>query len=348
MSRKTATLSFAGVALIVLMAIAFFVPMPYVVMSPGITENTLGSYQGKPVITIDGHKTYRTDGALDLTTVSVTAPDFHPRLTSVLAAWWRSDEIILPRETVYPPDKSVQDVDTQNQTDMTNSQNAAVVVALRAAGVTRFKVEVADVVDGAPADGVLQLGDIITAVDGVAVHSADQAADAIVGVSPGSQVSLPIERAGAARTVTLTTEKSADDPSESRVGIAIADQAPFDVNIDLGQDIGGPSAGLMFSLGIYDMLTPGSLTGGMHIAGTGTIDEAGRVGEIGGIQQKIAGAVDAGATVFLVPHANCAEASGAPDADSVELVDVTTMGDAVHALEELASGDGSCVPRCSS
>jgi PDZ domain-containing protein len=148
--------------------------------------------------------------------------------------------------------------------------------------------------------------------------------------------------------VTITTQPASDDPSQSRVGVSIVDKPPFPVDIDLGQEIGGPSAGLMFSLGIYDMLTPGSLTGGAHIAGTGTIDDSGQVGEIGGIQQKIAGAVAAGATIFLVPDANCGEAAAAPDAGSIELIDVTTMDGAVHALESIASGDGSDVPRCSS
>jgi PDZ domain-containing protein len=348
MSRKTATLSVAGVALVLLLAIAFFVPMPYVVMSPGVTENTLGTFDGKPVISISGHKTYPANGSLDLTTVSVTSPDFHPRLGTVLQAWWRKDEIILPREAVYPPDESEQDVNKQNQADMTNSQTAAVVVALREAGITHFKVEVTDIVKDAPADGVVRLGDIITAVNGTPVHSAGQAVEAITGVKAGTPLTLRVKRGGAVKTVTVTTEQSPDDPSQSRIGVIIVDKPPFDVNIDLGQEIGGPSAGLMFSLGIYDKLTPGSLTGGMHIAGTGTIDDAGRVGEIGGIQQKIAGAVNAGATVFLVPDGNCAEATGAPDAGSVNLIDVNTMDGAVKALEALASGDGSGVPRCSS
>jgi PDZ domain-containing protein len=348
MSRKTATLSFAGVALVLLVAIAFFVPMPYVVMSPGVTENTLGTFKGQPVISIRGHKTYPTEGSLDLTTVSVTSPDYHPRLATVLQAWWRKDEIILPREAVYPPDQSVQDVNKQNQADMTNSQTAAIVSALREAGITRFKVEVTDIVKDAPAQGVLRLGDIITAVDGVRVHSADDAADAIIAVKPGTDVTLQILRGGTARTVTLTTEPSPDNPSQSRVGVSIVDAPPFNVNIDLGQQIGGPSAGLMFSLGIYDMLTPGSLTGGAHIAGTGTIDDAGRVGEIGGIQQKIAGAVNAGATLFLVPDANCSEAAAASDAGDVDLIDVSTMDGAVHALESIASGNGADVPRCAS
>jgi Lon-like protease len=348
MSRKTATLSFAGVALVLLLSVAFFVPMPYVVMSPGITENTLGTFKGTPVITVHGHKTYPTKGALDLTTVSVTSPDYHPRLGDVLQAWWRKDEIILPREAVYPPDKSVKDVNKQNETDMTNSQTAAIVVALREAGITHFKVEVVDIIDGAPADGALRLGDIITAVDGVRIDDAGQAITAITRLAPGTRVTLRILRGGQPKTVTLRTEPSNEPGAKSRIGVSITDKPPFDVNIDLGQQIGGPSAGLMFSLGIFDKITPGYLTDGAHIAGTGTIDDAGDVGEIGGIQQKIAGAVNAGATVFLVPHANCSEAAGAPDAGDVDLIDVTTMHSAVSALDAIAAGDSSGVPRCSS
>jgi PDZ domain-containing protein len=350
MSRRTATLTLAGVALAALLAIAFVVPMPYVVMSPGVTEDTLGAFKGRQVVSIHGHKTYPTEGNLDLTTVSVTSPDYHPRLGDILQAWWRKDEIILPREAVYPPDQSVQDVNEQNEQEMTSSQDSAIVAGLGEAGIDAFHVRIADVEAGAPADGVLDVGDEILAVDGKPVQSSDDAASAITGLAPGSRVSIRIRRAGAVKTVTLKTVESTEVASQSRIGVSIEDDfdPPFDVRIRLGQQIGGPSAGLMFSLAIYDMLTPGSLTGGAHVAGTGTIDDSGAVGVIGGIQQKIAGAVNAGASVFLAPAGNCSEAVDATDSDRVELIKVSTIDDAVHALEALSSGDGDAVPRCSS
>jgi PDZ domain-containing protein len=349
MSRKTTSLTLAGLLLVVLVCVATLVPMPYVVMSPGVTENTLGTFKGDEVITISGHRTYPTTGRLDLTTVSVTSPDYHPRLPDVLEAWWSRDEIILPREAVYPTGQTVEQVQQQNETEMLDSQQAAIAAGLGQAGVDATEPTVKEVTDGTPADGVFKVGDVIRTVDGTEIETADDAVKAISSLAPGTDVTIGIDRDGEAQEVDAVTAKSPDDPSQSRIGVLLTDfNPPFDVNIDLGQDIGGPSAGLMFSLGIYDKITPGALTDGRFVAGTGTIDMNGNVGPIGGIQQKIAGAVDSGATVFLAPADNCAEAAEAPDADDVELIKVTTIDDAVQALTALAAGDTGAIPRCSS
>jgi PDZ domain-containing protein len=349
MSRKTASLTTAVLVLLALIGVAVAVPMPYVVMSPGGTENTLGSYKGTSIITIDGHKTFPTSGALDLTTVSVTSPDYSPRLPDVLRAWWSQDEIVLPREVVYPTGESVSQVNEQNQTDMLDSQSSAIAAGLGQAGIDAIAAKVESVTVGAPADGVLEAGDVILAVDGTTVANSAEAISAISSVPPESTVRLRIERGDDTRTVSIVTEKNPDDPTKSLIGAVLTDFAPpFDVTIDTGQDIGGPSAGMMFALGVYDKITPGSLTGGKHVAGTGTITTDGRVGPIGGIQQKIAGAVDSGATVFMAPAANCAEALGSQNLDNVELIKVTTLDSAVTSLNDLASGDTSDLPRCSS
>jgi PDZ domain-containing protein len=348
MTRKTATLTVAGLILAGLLCVALLVPMPYVVMSPGVTENTLGKFDGKDVISIEGHKTYATTGQLDLTTVSVTSPDYEPRLGDVLQAWWAHDEIILPRESVYPAGQTPEESDEQNQTDMVDSQSAAVAVGLGQAGIDAIEVSVAETPQTGPSKGKLVKGDIILTVDGTEVTSSDQSVKLIQEVPPGDEVTLGIERDGKPQDVTITTEPSPDDPSKSRIGVTITTvvDPPFKVNIDLGQDIGGPSAGLMFSLGIYDKITPGELTGGKHVAGTGTLDISGRVGPIGGIQQKIAGAARSGATIFLVPADNCAEAGGSSYKDDVDLVKVSTMDDAVDALNALTAGEGADLARC--
>jgi PDZ domain-containing protein len=349
MTRKTASLTLAGLLLVVLVCIATLVPMPYVVMSPGVTENTLGQYKGNDVITISGHKTYPTTGHLDLTTVSVTSPDYHPRLPDVLNAWWSREEILLPREAVYPAGQSVADVNKQNETEMLDSQSAAIAAGLGEAGIDATMPTVKEVTKGSPAEGILESGDVIRTVDGAKIATADDAVKAISSLPPGSTVRVGIDRDGKKETVEVVTGESPDSPDQSRIGVLLTDfNPPFDVNIDLGQDIGGPSAGLMFSLGIYDKLTPGSLTDGRFIAGTGTIDMNGTVGPIGGIQQKIAGAVDNGATVFLSPADNCNEAADAPDADQVELIKVTTLDDAVQSLTALNRGDTASIPRCDS
>lgn len=339
-------MSTAAVLLVALVTVAFTVPMPYVVLSPGVTENTLGTYRGEPVITISGHPTYPTSGHLDLTTVSVTSPDYEPRLPQILQAWWSGREIVLPREAVYPAEQTVTEVRQENEQQMVGSQDAAIVAGLTEAGVDALTVKVRDVVEGAPADGELENGDVITAVDGTAVETTDDAVSAISGHSPGDVVTVGIVRQGQPQDIQLTTEPSPENPQAARVGIELENVLPFEVDIELGQNIGGPSAGLMFSLAVYDLITPGELTGGRFIAGTGTIDVAGNVGMIGGIQQKIAGAYESGATVFLVPSGDCAEATQSDLADDVDLVEVSTISEAVDALQALESGDEAAIPLC--
>jgi PDZ domain-containing protein len=346
MNRRSTALVVAVVLLICLFGVATLAPVPYVVMSPGVTENTLGAFNGHPVVVINGHKTYPTSGHLNMTTVAVTSADVSLRLPQVLSAWFSNDEIVLPRDVIYPPNQSVQQVQQQNTQEMVDSQSSAVVAGLHEAGVRNFKVTIASIVKGAPAEGVLQAGDQLTSINGTPVSTAAQVAAAVSRLTPGSTVTIGLVRAGTAKTVTVQTEKSTTDPSQARIGIEVQDTPPFTVDIRLGQQIGGPSAGLMFSLAIYDKLTPGSLTGGRFIAGTGTIDLDGKVGEIGGIQQKIIGAYNAGARYFLVPAGNCSEATGAPVASNIDLIRVATLDQAVNALDALRSGNASAVPHC--
>jgi Lon-like protease len=181
------------------------------------------------------------------------------------------------------------------------------------------------------------------------VTTTQDAVDAISTLPPGSRVELQVERGSQPlRTVPITTEASPSDPSRSRVGVELGVKfdPPFKVRIALGQDIGGPSAGLMFSLGVYDLITPGQLTGGRYVAGTGTIDPSGQVGPIGGIQQKIAGAYANGARLFLVPADDCAEAGQSALVGKIDLVKVSSVDDAVKALETFDKGDASSLPRC--
>ncbi len=348
MSRRTQSLIVSGIALVALLAVAFMVPMPYVVMSPGVTENTLGTFNGSKVIKISGHKTYPTSGHLDLTTVSVTSPDYNPRLSDILSAWWSPKQIVLPRDVVYPPDQSAKDVEQQNETDMRDSQDDAIAAGLGQAGIASVSVTVDSVLEGAPAHGVLQKGDQIVSVNGEETGGRDAVIAATSSLPPGSEVSVGIVRDGKSETVNMTTEASPDDESKSQIGVTLGETVdpPFDVNIKLGQEIGGPSAGLMFSLAIYDLITPGELTGGRFIAGTGTITADGNVGVIGGIQQKIAGAYQSGATVFLVPDGDCAEAAKSDLVDDIQLVRVATLDDAVTALNDLESGEGTEIPGC--
>jgi Lon-like protease len=205
---------------------------------------------------------------------------------------------------------------------------------------------VAAVGDGTPADGELEVGDVILAVDGTGVMSADDVVGEVTSAEAGEPVRFTVRRDGDRTTVPVTPE---DVDGTPQVGISVGTQAkqdlPVDVTVNIDPAIGGPSAGLMFSLGIYDTLTPGSLTDGATIAGTGTIDSAGAVGPIGGIQQKVVGARDAGAKLFLVPPDNCEDALGAPNED-MRLVRADTMHDARLAIEAWVKDPDADLPSC--
>jgi PDZ domain-containing protein len=204
---------------------------------------------------------------------------------------------------------------------------------------------VAALTDGTPAFGKLQIADRILKVDGTVVTGPKQVVDLVRKHKPGENVVFLVNRKGKRVTETLTTAANPDDATIPFVGITpdVSYEFPFQVKIEL-DDVGGPSAGMMFALGIIEVLTPEEITGGKNIAGTGTIDDDGTVGKIGGIQMKILGAKKSGATVFLVPADNCREAMANPP-KGIQLVKVSTLADAVNALTALRTGTGA-VPHC--
>jgi Lon-like protease len=348
MTRRTASLLVAGLLLVALCAVAWLRPVPYVAMRPGPVQDTLGELGGAEIVEINGRRTFPTEGQLDLTTVSVTAPTAELTLGDALLAWFDPQRALVPRDLYYPPQQSVQQAERESAVAMASSQDSAVVSGLTQLGYdVPFSVTVRTVSKGAPAVGHLRQGDVITRVNGTPVEEAVEVSALLQDVEPGQEATFSVIRDGQSMTVQTPTRAAGDDPSRTIVGIVIADdpQLPFDVSIELGDRIGGPSAGLMFSLAIVDKLTPGPLTGGRHIAGTGTITMNGAVGPIGGIGQKIAGADNAGATVFLVPAANCPEAREAKSND-LTLVRVDTLDTAVEAVEELAEDPDADVPTC--
>ena len=228
---------------------------------------------------------------------------------------------------------------------MRDSQENATTSALRELGIpVEITSFVQDVPEGSPSSGKLETGDELVAIDGTPVAGGTQLRELITGHDPGDKVQVTVRRDGEERSETITTERAED--GRAIVGITTRDEAdyPFTVDISL-EDVGGPSAGLMFALGIVDKLTPGSLTNGAHIAGTGTIDDTGHVGAIGGITQKMLGAKRAGATVFLAPAGNCDEAKETVP-DGLRLVRARTLSSAVSSLEQLAEGRTQGLPRC--
>jgi PDZ domain-containing protein len=344
-SRRTLTLAVAGFLVVLLSAVAALLPVPYVALNPGPVTNTLGKVGKTELIRIEGRTTYPDKGNLDLTTVHVLGgPSHQLDLMTALRGWLDDGVAVIPEDQVYPPGETAEEAEEQSATEMRDSQENATPAALRHLGIpvtTRLLVQ--DIPSGSPSRGKLETGDELRAVDGRAVAGGAELREAITSRDAGDRVRLAVRRDGRRLTTTITTE--AADDGRAIVGITTRDDAdyPFTVEISL-EDVGGPSAGLMFALGIVDKLTPGSLTAGRHIAGTGTIDDSGHVGGIGGITQKMIGARRAGATVFLAPPDNCDEAEQTVP-DGLLLVKARTLTSAVEALERLSEGRTD-VPRC--
>jgi PDZ domain-containing protein len=231
---------------------------------------------------------------------------------------------------------------------MVDSQHEATAAALNELGYdTGAKVVVQEAVADAPAEGLLEAEDIITAIDGAAVTSATQLREAIQDAA-GDPVSLTVLRDGEERTVEITPEKHVENGTTTwLIGITLRTDYDFSIDVTLQLDnVGGPSAGMMFALGIIDTLTEGELNGGENIAGTGTIDAAGTVGPIGGIRQKLYGARDAGADYFLAPEANCDEVVGHVP-DGLQVIRTATLEESLQALEVIANGgDVESLPTC--
>lgn len=340
-TRRTAAMMTAAVLLLGLVIAAVVVPVPYVTLGPGPTFNTIGSYDDEPLITVSGAETFPTDGRLDLTTVSESGgPYGRLGLAEALRGWIDPDVAVVPSKLLYPPGTSEAEVERVNECEFAGSESAATVAALREVGepVTRV-VEVTEIEAGSPADGEFRCGDAIVAVGGERTTTPEQVVSAIRALEPGDDVTVTVRRNGREKDVTVTTQERNDD-GESRAAVGVSVDvgytSPVRVEYSL-EGVGGPSAGLMFALGLVDKLTKGSLTGGAHVAGTGTIDDRGAVGPIGGIQQKLQGARSAGATVFLVPAENCEAARGAVP-EGLRLVKVSTLSGAVDALDSIRAG----------
>jgi PDZ domain-containing protein len=350
MSRRTLASILVACLLLVLCSAAVLLPVPFVTMSPGPTVNVLGRSHDKAIIDVRGHRTYPTTGDLRLTTVSVTNPDRRIGLTEALRAWVSRTRAVYPRDVIYPPDQSAQDVEQQSDVEMVSSQDTAVAAALKELGYTLpLRIEVLAVTKGSPADGRLRTRDRILEINGVRITDVKQVSRSIQRTGVGESASFVVRRGTATRRVSITARAAPGDPGRAIVGVRIGTgyDFPFPVSVRLGENIGGPSAGLIFSLGVYDRLTPGSLTGGTDIAGTGTIDADGHVGSIGGIQQKIVAARDAGAKIFFVPPGNCGSAVHADvRKGEIELVKAPTMHSAVQSLEAYTKDKHAHLPAC--
>jgi PDZ domain-containing protein len=342
-----------AVALVILLVITFL-PTSYVIQRPGPVYNTHGtatSAEGDevPLISVEGAETFPTDGALDLLTVQVVGNrERTPSWFELAMAWFDPTKAVLPIESVFPEGTTTEERNSESAAMMIDSQQEATAAALTELGYDlAATITVHSIREESAAEGVLQEGDVILTANGEPVTDALTLRE-IVNAGDGEPIELAFERDGEAMTGSIVPrEAEVDGEPTLLLGINLMTQYdfPIDVTIQLN-NVGGPSAGMMFALGIIDTLTPGELNGGEQVAGTGTISADGTVGPIGGIRQKLWGAKDAGAEWFLAPASNCDEVVGHVP-DGLRVFSVETLDDSLAALEAVREdGDLDALPTC--
>jgi PDZ domain-containing protein len=350
MSRRSLTLLIASIGTAAAIGVGVLIPVPYVILGPGPTLNTLGKdSSGQELISISGHATHPTSGNLNMVTVSYAGgPGSNVNIFSALAAWLNPSEAVVPESELFPPGTSQQQAQQQDTAQMASSQQIATAAAFNWLHIPfTTEVTIAQIASKTPAARVLKAGDVVTVIDGKPVTDDTVFTSLIRSHPAGTTLNMTILRGGKTEQVQITTIEtpaSAGSSAHPIIGVVVGDQYkfPFNVKISIG-DIGGPSAGSMFALAIIDKLTTDDLTGGKFIAGTGEITPDGQVQAIGGIQQKMIGARNAGATIFLAPASNCGDVKGAVPS-GLRIVKISTLSQAVTELEAIKAGQPA--PSC--
>jgi PDZ domain-containing protein len=300
-------LSVAGGIAVALILAMLVIPVPYLVLGPTVPTNTLGNDPGSnsPVCAVKGATHPNPQGALALTTVGITRD--RPPMIQAFWRWLAHDhEAVVPRSVIYAPGKSDQQSDKEDRQQMTDSRAAAVQAA--EGELDTNDILVGGFTPGSKATGVLQVGDRVRTVDGQPVTTVDQLRGILATIHPGTVVTLGLQRGTTTVPAKVTTTSVTENGvTRTLLGFSLP-RVDASFNLD---NVSGPSAGLMFALCIIDKLTPDDLAAGLRVAGTGDISNAGDVGPIGGIQQKLYGAQAHGYQYFFVPADNCGEAKGA-------------------------------------
>lgn len=350
--RQALTMLTSGVGFIVAVMWMLFSPAPYAVQSPGPTINTLGEYQDITLISIDGAETYPdTETQLRLTTVvAAGGPGYPVNVPQAIRGWWLPTSTVLPREAVYPPEVTQEQMDDNAQRQMSRSQHDAAIMALAELDIdVPVELFVAGTDPQSGAHSLLRPEDRIDALTApghgrVDIHVYPDLSGTLAATPPGTEITLHIVRDGEARDVSFETADDGYGGSVLGVFLTPEFDMPFSIDIEV-ERVGGPSAGTMFALGIVDLLTPDSIAGDHTVAGTGTINLNGRVGPIGGIKQKMFGALRDGADYFLAPGENCREVvEHTPEGLTVLRID--TLEDAVAAIDGIKTGELHDVATC--
>lgn len=312
-------------------------PTGYVIERPGQVFNVMGEISGQKVISSSDLEVFESQSRFDVTTVSLLGNrESTPSWVQVLWAWADPGQIVLPLDEVYPANLTTAEIRAESTAQMEVSQQDAIAAALAEMGYEIPRtLYVASVIADAPSSGILVAGDFVIGAGGEEVATFDELKSQIQ-LSEGSPIVIEIVRDGQTQSLEITPEKRETDwVIGAMVGYTY--DFPVDIQLQLG-DVGGPSGGLMFSLGILDALSEGSMAGNLHISGTGTINASGEVGPIGGVGLKMIAAKNSEADLFLVPRDNCEEAIGQIP-EGLTVVTVGDLNEALGAIEALRDGN---------
>ncbi|MDN4616604.1 PDZ domain-containing protein [Paenibacillus sp. PsM32] len=331
MSRKQSLLYI--ICVVILVYVLVYMPTPYMINGPGSADEL------KPIVSVTGGQNDEK-GTFMLTTISVT----YANTAMLIASLFDSNEEIV-RKTIQ---SNRAEYEAEQLYYMSSSQSYAIAAAYKKAGIPyRVQPQYVFVVSVPDTNTTIHAGDKFVSIDGQSITSFEQLEQVLKTKKDGQQVKVVLERAGSQVTEQIGLTQFKDSQGQTRVGFGVSigevqkiapEDARHEVNF-ANTNIGGPSAGLMFTLEIYNQLTAGDLTRGHRIAGTGTINPQGQVGEIGGVQHKVVAAQQAGATIFLVPQGNYADAKAqlSKMKSSMQLIPVSTLDDALKALDTLST-----------
>jgi len=309
-------------------------PIPFVFFKPGVPDNVAGK-----IISIKDAKTYPINGKLFITSILVTNPDSPVFGAETLVNWAIGPHVVLPKESVYPPIQPAKKIERDSRNEMESSKVTSTAAALRYLGYDFDEVYyVSDIRDYSDAIKKLKIGDVITDIDGKKINQIEEIRTSYTNKSIGDPLLITVERkdkngkvASVTTRVILVENLDIEEKERPAIGILVGTSARFPIDVDFNlPGVGGPSAGLIFAVGIVEKLTEEDLVRGRKIAGTGTITASGKVGGIGGIEEKMVGASRIGATIFIAPRENCPDIEHVPN--GLKVIPVSTLSEAIEAL----------------
>lgn len=335
-----------AIAVLVILLVWFLAsitPSWYAIERPGPVIDALGTFivdeEERPVLEIRGADTFPDSGELNILSVAIVgSPDRPASWIDVGGALFDPSRSVVPLAELYPENVTTEQRAEVSAAMMRSSQQQAIAAALGTIDMPyTSRLSITGVVEGGPSDGVLEAGDILRTVEGEPVTTFAELRAVLRAAPPEAALHMGVTRANSTAHVEITPERvSPEEAPLLGVTVATEYEFPIDVEVNLGR-VGGPSAGMMLALSVYDLLTPGALTGGVRVSGTGTVDSTGAVGAIGGLEQKLWAAARDNAELLLLPLDNCADLPEQTPGNLM-VAPVATLDEAIAAIETVAAG----------